>query len=87
VGTGFEVPACTLTVSMPEVVKPLADASMQALSKLVEGVAGAVAGQLVATALQNTAGLLHAGMGAEVTAARTAATAAASAAACAACCR
>jgi hypothetical protein len=86
VGTGLDVPACTLTVSMPEVVKPLADASMHALSKLVDGELGAVAGQLAA-APHHTAPP-HAGpLGAAVTAARTATTAAASAAACAACCR
>ena len=33
---------------MPLVTKPLADASMQPLSKLVDAVPGAVAGQLVA---------------------------------------
>ena len=32
---------------MPKVVKPLADARMQALSKLVVGLTGALAGQLV----------------------------------------
>src|SRR5579862_4927244 len=45
-GTALDVPACTLTVSMPDVVKPLAAASMQALSKLEEGVPAAVDGQL-----------------------------------------
>src|SRR5580700_2389959 len=86
VGTGLDVPACTLTVSMPDVVNPFADASMHALSKLVDGEAGAAAGQFVAAPHQTAPA--HVGpLGSEVTAARTAAIAAASAAACAACCR
>src|SRR5579862_5925429 len=46
VGMGLAVPACTLTVSPPAVVNPLEEASIQALSKSVEGEVGAAAGQL-----------------------------------------
>jgi hypothetical protein len=86
-GTGLVVFACMLTVSMPDVVNPLAAASMQALSKLEDALPGAAAGQLAAAPHQ-TPLWPHTGPdGAELRAARAAAMAAASAAACAACCR